>query len=217
MYAKNTWLCCCLASIAYCADSNTVPTQQSNHSTPKQQAKQPTGSLWPKNSISFCDKVSSVGSIVIVEVDTNDTGQWQDNTNMQRNNNGTDLTSLVKSGAALLTNKINLSPVDLRGVKKHSTSAGAKQTVQIRMRIPTLVTTNAEGKISVEGKSEIALGKEKRTVVVRGVCRVNDVQGGVIKFTQLVGGQLLIEGKGDFTNIKRLPLSQRLLSKFGLW
>lgn len=192
-------------------------SQRDKHNQRYKRNEEVSGSLWPKDSVSFCDNVSKQGDIVVVEVDTNDTGQWQDNTNMQRNNNGTDLTSIIKSGASLLTNKINLSPIDLRGVKKHSTSAGAKQTVQIRTRIPALVIKNIGGKIFVEGRSEIALGRERRVVVVRGLCKVTDVQRGVVKFSQLVGGQLLIEGKGDFSNIKRLPLSQRLLSKFGLW
>jgi flagellar basal body L-ring protein FlgH len=175
------------------------------------------GSLWPSNASSFCDQTSQKGDIVVVEIDTNDTGQWQDSTNLQRKNNGTDLTSIVKSGASLLTNKINLGNVDLKGVNKHNTSAGSKQMVRIKAQIPAIVQHAERGKVYVAGAQEITFGGERRSVEVRGFCRATDIQHGTIKFSRLAEGQLYITSKGDYDNLRRLPWSQRMLGRFGLW
>ncbi len=198
---------------------------------PQQQmvAVQPQGtpaganSLWRAGARTFFNdqRARSVGDILTVAVDINDSAQTSNQTSGTRTNSYQAATPNV-FGLESSLGKVfpsGYDPANALAGSGSSSNAGSgsiKRAEKISITIAAVVTgVLPNGNLIIQGSQEVRTDREVRVLTVSGIARPEDIASdNTIKHSQLAEARISYGGSGDQSNMTKPPAAQALMDKY---
>lgn len=188
-----------------------------------QQTPASSNSLWRAGARTFFNdqRARSVGDILTVMVEIDDSAQTQNSTDRERSNNYSAKTpnvfGLESSLGKILPSQYD--PANALSADGSSTFAGSgsvKRSEKISVTIAAIVSgVLPNGNLIIQGTQEVRTGREVRVLTVSGIARPEDISStNTIKHTQLAEARISYGGRGDITNMQQAPVAQNLMDKF---
>ena len=188
-----------------------------------QQTPASPNSLWRVGARTFFNdqRARSVGDILTIMVEIDDSAQTQNSTDRARTNNYNAATpnvfGLESSLGKILPSQYD--PTKALNADGSSTFAGSgsvKRSEKISVTIAAIVTgVLPNGNLIIQGTQEVQTGREIRVLKVSGIARPEDISStNTIKHTQLAEARIAYGGRGDITNMQQAPVAQNLMDKF---
>ena len=182
-----------------------------------------SNSLWRVGARTFFNdqRARSVGDILTVQVDINDSAQTTNATDRSRAGTYDAATpnvfGLESTLGKILPGAYNASKA--LGASSDSTFAGngsVKRAEKISVTIAAIVTgVLPNGNLVIQGTQEVRTDREVRVLTVSGIARPEDISStNTIKHTQLAEARISYGGRGDITNMQAAPVAQNLMDKF---
>ncbi len=200
-----------------------VPQQQAIAYPQQNNTPASANSLWRVGARTFFNdqRARSVGDILTVQVDINDSAQTSNSTDRSRTNTFAAATPTV-FGLESSLGKIlpgGYDPAKALANSSSATDAGngtIKRAEKISVTIAAIVTgVLPNGNLIVQGTQEVRTDREVRVLTVSGIARPEDISStNTIKHTQLAEARISYGGRGDVTNMQAPPASQAMMEKF---
>ena len=200
-----------------------VPQQQpivypSQNTTPAS-----SNSLWRVGARTFFNdqRARSLGDILTVQVDIDDSAQTSNATDRTRTNSFSAATpsvfGLESSLGKILPGGYNAAKA--LGNDSNSSGSGSgsvKRAEKISVTLAAVVTgVLPNGNLIVQGTQEVKTNREIRVLTVSGIVRPEDVSStNTIKHTQMADARISYGGRGDITNMQSPPAAQALMEKY---
>jgi len=182
-----------------------------------------SNSLWRVGARTFFNdqRARTVGDILTVQVDIDDSAQTSNSTDRSRTNGYNAATPSV-FGLESSLGKIFPSaydPAKALANSSNSTSTGAgsvKRSEKISVTIAATVTgVLPNGNLIIQGTQEVRTNREVRVLTVAGIARPEDISStNTIRHTQLAEARISYGGRGDITTMQAPPASQALMEKY---
>jgi len=199
-----------------------VPQQQAIV-TPGQPLTQPTAnSLWRVGAGSFFadQRARSVGDIVKVQVDIDDSAQTSNTTDRSRTGSYSAATptlfGLESSLGKILPGSYDPSKALASSSSSTFSGAGAiKRSEKISLTMAAIVTgVLPNGYLIIQGTQEVRTDREVRVLSVSGIARPEDITStNTISSGLLAEARISYGGRGDVTNMQAAPAAQSLMEK----
>ncbi len=180
-------------------------------------------SLWRVGARTFFNdqRARSVGDILTVAVSIDDSAQTSNSTTGQRTNSYSAKTPNVFGFESSL-GKIFPSGYDpanalsASGSASNSGSGTIKRAEKINVTIAALVTgVLPNGNLVIQGSQEVRTDREVRVLTVSGIARPEDISSeNTIKHTQLAEARISYGGRGDQTEMVKVPAAQAVMNKY---
>ncbi len=198
---------------------------------PQQQAIAPepattpasANSLWRVGARTFFNdqRARSVGDILTVQVSIDDSAQTSNTTSGSRSNSYSAATPNVFGFESSL-GKIFPSGYDASkalgasGSASNSGSGTIKRAEKISLTIAAVVTgVLPNGNLVIQGSQEVRTDREVRVLTVSGIARPEDISSeNTIKHTQLAEARISYGGRGDQTDMVKVPAAQAMMNKY---
>ena len=182
-----------------------------------------SNSLWRVGARTFFNdqRARSVGDILTVQVDINDSAQTSNATDRARagsyDASTPSLFGLESTLGKILPGAYN--PSKALGTDSNSTFAGngsVKRAEKISLTVAAIVTgVLPNGNLIIQGTQEVRTDREVRVLTVSGIARPEDISStNTIKHSQLAEARISYGGRGDITNMQAAPVAQNLMDKF---
>lgn len=200
-----------------------VPQQQSVMYPAQNNTPASSNSLWRVGARTFFNdqRARSVGDILTVQVDIDDSAQTSNSTDRTRTNSFSAATPSVFGLESSLGKILPGGYSAAKALGNNSTSTGAgsgsvKRSEKISVTIAAIVTgVLPNGNLIVQGTQEVKTNREVRVLTVAGIARPEDVSStNTIKHTQLAEARISYGGRGDITNMQAPPAAQALMEKY---
>lgn len=182
-----------------------------------------SNSLWRVGARTFFNdqRARSLGDILTVQVDIDDSAQTSNATDRTRTNSFSAATpsvfGLESSLGKILPGGYNAA----KALGNDSTSSGSgtgsvKRSEKISVTLAAVVTgVLPNGNLIVQGTQEVKTNREIRVLTVSGIVRPEDVSStNTIKHTQMADARISYGGRGDITNMQTPPAAQALMEKY---
>ena len=188
-----------------------------------QQTPASSNSLWRIGARTFFNdqRARSVGDILTILVDIDDSAQTQNSTGEARKNTYSAKTPSVfglesSLGKMLPAQYDPASALSANGSSTFDGSGTIKRSEKISVTIAAIVTgVLPNGNLIVQGTQEVRTDREVRVLTVSGIARPEDISStNTIKHTQLAEARISYGGRGDVTDMQQAPVSQTLMNKF---
>ncbi len=199
-----------------------VPQQQAilYPQTPPQPAS--ANSLWRTGARTFFNdqRARTVGDIITVQVDINDSAQTSNSTDRSRTSKFTAATPSVFGLESTLGKLLPGAYDSTKALNNSSSSSGTgagtvKRSEKISLTIAAVVTgVLPNGNLIIQGSQEVRTDREVRVLTVSGLARPEDVSAtNTIKHTQMAEARISYGGRGDITNMQTPPVAQAAMEK----
>jgi flagellar L-ring protein precursor FlgH len=196
---------------------------------PQMVATQPVGtpaganSLWRAGARTFFNdqRARSVGDILTVSVEINDSAQTSNQTSGSRTNAYQAATPNVfglesSLGKVFPSGYDPANALSSSGSASNSGSGSIKRAEKISVTIAAVVTgVLPNGNLIIQGSQEVRTDREVRVLTVSGIARPEDVASdNTIKHSQLAEARISYGGRGDQTDMNKVPAAQALMNKY---
>ncbi|WP_443749665.1 flagellar basal body L-ring protein FlgH [Asticcacaulis solisilvae] len=198
---------------------------------PQQQALVPmaqttpasANSLWRVGARTFFNdqRARGVGDILTVAVSIDDSAQTSNSTTGSRTNSYSAKTPTV-FGLESSLGKIfpsGYDPANALGASGSASNSGSgtiKRAEKINLTIAAVVTgVLPNGNLVIQGSQEVRTDREVRVLTVSGIARPEDISSeNTIKHTQLAEARISYGGRGDQTDMVKVPAAQAMMNKY---
>lgn len=180
-------------------------------------------SLWRVGARTFFNdqRARSVGDILTVQVSIDDSAQTSNSSSGSRSNSYSAATPNVFGFESSL-GKIfpsGYDPSKALGASGSASNAGSgtiKRAEKINVTIAALVTgVLPNGNLIIQGSQEVRTDREVRVLTVSGIARPEDISSeNTIKHTQLAEARISYGGRGDQTDMVKVPAAQAMMNKY---
>lgn len=180
-------------------------------------------SLWRAGARTFFgdQRAKTVGDILTVQIDIDDSAQVQNSTTRSRANDATagvgNLFGLESSLGKLLPNGFDPgSMVAMNGDYSSSGSGSINRAEKVSLTIAAVVTSVLpNGNLVIQGRQEVKTNRELRELTVAGIVRPEDVTAAnTIRHTQIAEARIAYGGRGDVSRTQAPPAGQALVERF---
>ena len=200
-----------------------VPQQQAIVYPSQNNTPASSNSLWRVGARTFFNdqRARSLGDILTVQVDIDDSAQTSNATDRTRANSFSAATpsifGLESSLGKILPGGYN--PAKALGNDSNASGSGSgsvKRAEKISVTLAAVVTgVLPNGNLIVQGTQEVKTNREIRVLTVSGIVRPEDVSStNTIKHTQMADARISYGGRGDITNMQSPPAAQALMEKY---
>ena len=193
--------------------------------TAMSEAPRPTSanSLWRNGARAFFhdQRASRVGDILTININIKDNAQVSNETKANRQSNASlgipNLLGLEVPLARLLPK--GFSPASAISTNSNNQSDGlgsVNRSETVTLTLAAVVTqVMPNGNLVIEGKQEVRINQELRELKVAGVVRPEDISAtNTILHTQIAEARVSYGGKGELSNVQKVPVGQAVLNKF---
>lgn len=200
-----------------------VPQQQAILYPSTAPAPASANSLWRSGARTFFNdqRARTVGDILTVQVDINDSAQTSNATDRSRSSTFAAATPGVFGLESTLGKLLPSGYDSTKALSNSSNSTGAgagtiKRSEKISLTVAAIVTgVLPNGNLIIQGSQEVRTDREVRVLTVSGIARPEDVSStNTIKHTQLAEARISYGGRGDMTNMQTPPAAQAAMEKF---
>ncbi len=180
-------------------------------------------SLWRVGARTFFNdqRARTVGDIVTVLVNIDDSAQTSNSTTGSRTNSYSAATPNVLGLESYLGKALpaGYDPSKALGNSSTASDAGSgtiKRSEQINLTIAAVVTgVLPNGNLMIKGTQEVRTDRELRQLTVQGIARPEDISAdNTIKHTQLAEARISYGGTGDQSQMTKTPAAQALMERF---
>jgi len=189
------------------------------------EAPRPTSanSLWRNGARAFFhdQRASRVGDILTINININDSAQVSNETKANRQASSSlgipNFFGLETTLGRLLPKAFN--PTSAISTNSNNQSDGLGSVNRSEAVILTLAAVVTQvmpnGNLVIEGKQEVRINQELRELTVAGVVRPEDISStNTILHTQIAEARVSYGGKGELSNVQKVPMGQAILNKF---
>ena len=201
-----------------------VPSEQAVLQAPENGARPPPpNSLWRNGARAFFhdQRAARVGDILTVNINVNDAAKLQNETVATRKGaNSLGLPNLLGFESTLAHNLPKaFSAANAVNTTSNFTNDGSgsvNRSENVSLTVAAVVTgVLANGNLVIQGKQEIMINAEKRTLTVAGIVRPEDITStNTIQHTQIAEARISYGGQGTVSRVQNTPAGTSLLQKF---
>jgi len=201
-----------------------VPSEQAVLQAPENGARPPPpNSLWRNGARAFFhdQRAARVGDILTVNINVNDAAKLQNETVATRKGaNSLGLPNLLGFESTLSHNLPKAfsaaSAVNTSSNFTNDGSGSVNRSETVSLTVAAVVTgVLANGNLVIQGKQEIMINAEKRTLTVAGIVRPEDITStNTIQHTQIAEARISYGGQGTVSRVQNTPAGTSLLQKF---
>ncbi len=179
-----------------------------------------SNSLWRQGSRAFFkdQRAAQVGDILTVRVRVTDKAQLDNSTRRTRSNGESlgaeNLFGLEAGGTRLLPRDASLEALVNADSSSKSEGAGSiRRSEQLVTDVAAVVTqVLPNGNLVIEGKQEIRVNFEVREMIVAGVVRPEDIEGGnTIESSKIAQARIAYGGRGQITDVQQPRYGQQVM------
>lgn len=184
---------------------------------------QVNNSLWQNGSRAFFkdQRAARVGDVVTVDITFKNTAKIDDKLEVSRNNNNQKTTINNLFGYEKYAGKIFPNTVDPKNFTNLQSSTdqkskGAKErTDEMDIKIAaTIIQVLPNGNMVIQGRREMRISGEVRTIELKGIIRREDIAAGNrIKYAKIAEARLSDVTKGGISDLNSTPWGQEVLNK----
>lgn len=180
-------------------------------------------SLWRAGARTFFgdQRAKTVGDILTVQIDIDDSAQVQTTTSRTRSNEANagvgNLFGLESSLGRVLPSAYDpTKAIGLTGDYKSDGTGSINRSEKVSLTIAAVVTgLLPNGNLIIQGRQEVRTNREIRELTVAGIVRPEDVTAAnTIKHTQIAEARISYGGRGDVSRTQAPPAAQALVEKF---
>lgn len=180
-------------------------------------------SLWRNGARAFFHdpRASHVGDILTVNIAINDAAKVQNETVANRKTSNTlgipNLLGFESTLGRLLPKAFNpSSAISTNGSTGSDGLGSVNRSEAINLTIAAVVTqVLANGNLVIQGKQEVQINQELRELTIAGIVRPEDItSSNTIQHTQIAEARVSYGGKGQLSNVQKVPVGQALLNKY---
>lgn len=183
----------------------------------------PSASLFRTGAGAFFrdQRAGRVGDILTVRIKVDDRADFGNTTTRSRTGSESAGLSALLGLQSPLTKILPgaVDPGKLVAADSTSKSDGSgtisrKETINMTIAA-TVVGVLPNGNLAIRGKQEVRVNYELRELVISGIVRPEDIaRDNSIPHTQIAEARISYGGRGQVTNVQRVPAGQALLNKF---
>ncbi len=193
--------------------------------TAMSEAPRPTSanSLWRNGARAFFhdQRASRVGDILTINININDNAKVSNETVANRQSSASlgvpNFLGLESTLGRLLPKAFSPSAAINTNANNKSDGLGSvNRSEAVSLTLAAVVTqVMPNGNLVIEGKQEVRINQELRELTVAGVVRPEDISAtNTILHTQIAEARVSYGGKGELSNVQKVPLGQAVLNKF---
>jgi len=180
-------------------------------------------SLWRNGARAFFhdQRASRVGDILTINININDSAQLSNETKVNRQASASlgipNFFGLETTLGRLLPKAFNPSSAISTNSNNQSDGLGSvNRSEAVTLTLAAVVTqVMSNGNLVIEGKQEVRINQELRELTVAGVVRPEDISStNTIQHTQIAEARVSYGGKGELSNVQKVPVGQAVLNKF---